>query len=629
MRGVLAAAFALLCALLVAGPGLAQPPGAPPRPRPGPPRGQVPPQFRPAPPPPILGVEVATLPQPGGPHLAGKFYYLEDPSTRLRFSDVSSPEFVDRFELCTTDNLNLGFTSSVLWLRIDYSVHGPGRQDWMLTLDYPLLDNIDVFDGSSTSDEPVVHLGDHQPFEERIVPHRFFAVPLRGDSPHRRLYVRIQTESSLQVRPGLVSGRNLFLAGIREEFFYGLCYGVMVLMAVYNLFLFFQLRDKSYLLYVGSTLFGLLFLMCLNGHAFRYLWPDWPAVANKANPVLASLWVLTTAGFARLFLEPAGRAPGSASRVSHVLDGLLVLGAISTVLAFTVSYRPAMIFASGAALLDALLLLVCGIVVWMRGVRAARFFTLAWVGLGLGTINLAISRFGLMPDNGFTRNGALLGGIFEIVLLSLALSDKYRLMQVELAGYSQGLEQMVSDRTQQLETANLSLQRLATIDSLTGVSNRRDFEEHLEKEIRRHRRIAMPLSLAMIDIDHFKEFNDRHGHPRGDECLRRVAEAIASVARRPGDLVARYGGEEFAVLLPHTDRAGARWIGEGIRQAVAAIRVPGASGVEERVAVSLGLATRAADGKGTGARLVEAADRALYAAKRSGRDRMVQGEDVA
>jgi diguanylate cyclase (GGDEF)-like protein len=365
--------------------------------------------------------------------------------------------------------------------------------------------------------------------------------------------------------------------------------------------------------------------MCLNGHAFRYLWPDSPSIANQANPVLASLWVLTTAGFARLFLESTPRAP----KTSRVLDGLIVLGAVSTVLAFAASYRPAMVFASGAALLDALLLLVCGAIYWSRGVRAARFFTLAWVGLGVGTINLAVSRFGLMPDNSFTRNGALLGGVFEIVLLSLALSDKYRLMQIQLEGYSRGLESMVDERTHQLETANASLRKLATVDSLTGVSNRRHFEEHLEKEVRRHRRIAMPLSLVMIDIDHFKEFNDRYGHPRGDECLRQVAEAIASVARRPGDLVARYGGEEFAVLLPHTDRDGARAIGEGIRQAVAALRLSAAAGPEERVAVSVGLTSRAVDGQGSGEELVEEADRALYEAKRSGRDRMVQGKDVA
>jgi diguanylate cyclase len=615
-----AAALCLIGGSAIGAQGPGPLPGAPTAP---PHRGLAPPRFSRADPPKIEGVVAATLRPGAGGSLAGMYYYLEDSSGEMTIADVRSPELAGQFQLARRDSINLGFTDSVLWLRIDVRRLGQPGRDGMLTLDYPLLDRIEVYDGSTEDLEPMLRLGDRQPFEQRVVPHRYFAVPLPREGFYwNRIYLRIESESSLQVRPGLTSGRDLMLSSIREEFLFGLAYGVMILMAIYNLFLFFQLRDRTYLLYVGSTVSGVLFMMCLNGHAFRYLWPGMPDLANRANPLLVSLWLLATAGFARCFLEPSRRSRA----VAVVVDGLIVLGLISAVFALVASYRPAMMFSSGAATLNAVILLVCGAVMWLCGQRVARFFTLAWIGLGLGTFSLSVSRFGWMPDNGFTHHSALVGGVLEILFLSLALSDKYRLLQVELAGYSRNLESMVDQRTRQLAEANETLQQLAITDVLTGLANRRHFEETLEREVKRHRRLGSPLSLAIVDIDHFKEFNDRHGHQHGDACLRQVAEAIGKVARRPSDLIARYGGEEFAVLLPDTDRRGAARIGEGIRRAVGDLELPCRVPDDPRaVTVSVGLTTWSPDEVTEGDELVAAADRALYEAKRAGRDRVVVG----
>jgi len=577
-----------------------------------------------SPPPPIDGVVVATVPPaPRFRGLAGLFYYFVDPTGELTFDDVRAPAFAGQFQLSKRDHVNLGFTRSALWLRIDLQRVQSIPESWMLTFDYPLLDHIDVYDASRPGADPVARLGDRQPFARRIVPHRSFGIPLGTDFYRLRLYVRIETTSSMQARPGLVSGRDLFLDSVREEMYFGVAYGVILLMAVYNLFLFFALRDRTYLLYVAATLSAEVFLMCLNGHAFQYLWPRWPRLANEANPFLASTWLLASAGFARLFLEPARHSPP----VARVVNGFIVLGAVSTVLAIFLPYQPAMMFAAGGATLNGLALLVCGAVVWARGLRAARFFTIAWVGVALGTFNVALSRFGLIPDNDYTRNGALMGAVFEVVLLSFALSDKYRLMQAELEGYSRGLESMVEERTQELAEANASLQKLATIDPLTGVSNRRTLDEGLVKEVSRHHRIGLPLSLAVVDIDHFKTVNDRHGHLVGDEWLRLVATAISSIAHRSADLVSRYGGEEFAVVLPHTDADGARAIAERIRHAVRGIPPPIAGGAG--VTVSVGVCTRVPTGGAEALQMLDLADRALYEAKRGGRDRVVTAREDA
>jgi len=590
--------------------------GQPPPPRPP----QRPPLRSP---PPIENVVVAQLDrQQIGRSLARQFYYLVDPVAELTIADIRSPAMTDRFRLSESDEINLGFSSSAVWLRIDFETFARESPDWMLTFDYPLLDHIDVYDGAADDDRPFARLGDRLPFTARQVPHRAFAlpIPVRGPS-HRRLFIRIATESSMQVRPTFTSGREFFLAATREELYFGIAYGLMLLMAVYNLFLFFEVRDPSYLWYVAATLMGVGFLMALYGHAFEYLWPRWPAVANLANPLFASLWIASTAAFARLFLEAHRFSP----RVDRVLMGLMVLGCLATAVALFAPYRPAMVLASGSAGVNGITLLICGALAWGRGHRAARFFTLAWLGLGAGVTGLVVSRFGWMPDNALTRNGAIAGSILEMLLLSLALSDKYRLMTVELEGYSRGLETMVADRTQQLEEANSRLRQLSITDPLTGVANRRHFDERLEVEVGRHRRVGAPLSLAMVDIDRFKEFNDRFGHQAGDECLQRVAEAIRSAAHRATDLVARFGGEEFAVLLPETGVGGAREIGERILATVRELRLTpdGAAPDGERIAVSIGLASRIPTEHDPAEEVVAAADRALYEAKRAGRDQLV------
>jgi diguanylate cyclase (GGDEF)-like protein len=162
---------------------------------------------------------------------------------------------------------------------------------------------------------------------------------------------------------------------------------------------------------------------------------------------------------------------------------------------------------------------------------------------------------------------------------------------------------------------------LARQDRLSQLANRLGFDEALATEWRRAARSREPLSLLMIDVDQFKAFNDRYGHPEGDKVLTAIGGAIGGAVRRPGDIAARYGGEEFTVLLPHTAADGAMRIAETIRKAVFAMAVPHERSGHSRITISIGAAT-ISPGNGMEAQtLVENADRALYAAKRSGRNK--------
>ena len=175
----------------------------------------------------------------------------------------------------------------------------------------------------------------------------------------------------------------------------------------------------------------------------------------------------------------------------------------------------------------------------------------------------------------------------------------------------------------ELVAVNARLAELASIDGLTGIANRREFDRALVEELTRAARQGTWLALLIIDIDHFKGYNDAHGHVEGDACLRAIAGLVRASAKRPGDVAARYGGEEFVVLLPGTDAAGARHVAESLRASVNGAALPDPGNVRGFVTASIGVAAVRPDRKGfTAQPLVEQADRALYAAKHAGRDRV-------
>jgi diguanylate cyclase (GGDEF)-like protein/PAS domain S-box-containing protein len=184
------------------------------------------------------------------------------------------------------------------------------------------------------------------------------------------------------------------------------------------------------------------------------------------------------------------------------------------------------------------------------------------------------------------------------------------------------------DMTDQ-KRAEAALKTLAASDGLTGLANRRSFDQTLAMEWARAERTKKPLSLVLVDVDHFKLYNDLHGHQKGDECLRAVASIIGETALRPADLSARYGGEEFTIIMPETDQRAAVKVAERLRSTLAKLQLKhGAAGAGPLVTFSIGIATRAPDETVSADWLLMKADEALYAAKHTGRNRVVCADNV-
>jgi diguanylate cyclase (GGDEF)-like protein len=244
-----------------------------------------------------------------------------------------------------------------------------------------------------------------------------------------------------------------------------------------------------------------------------------------------------------------------------------------------------------------------GVVVWARGYRPARFYLLAFSLLAVFVYIYVFQGLGLIPATRFTNMSMTLGAALEALFLAFALADRIRHLQQE------------KDAAKERETLFKSLSQT---DPLTGLFNQRVLTERLAAELDQARIHHGPLSVIMMDLDHFKDYNDRYGHPEGDQVLKALAGVIRT-SIRDTDCPCRYGGEEFTVILPGTRAEHAAAVAERIRRSLADQVFEPTPGREEHVTVSLGVTEHRPDD--TAPNLIARADQALYQAKTDGRNR--------
>jgi diguanylate cyclase (GGDEF)-like protein len=379
----------------------------------------------------------------------------------------------------------------------------------------------------------------------------------------------------------------------------GFLNGMLLAMALFNLLLYAQLRKRYYLLYSLSMLAMILFETIQSGLAWTMLWPNLPVRDDAPAYVAYVLYFALVTAFTRSFLDVRKVAPVADTVLLCalgvlVLDGVLYVGFPGLLaVAHVWSYVDpgAVTFMIGA-------LLAAGIAAWRKQVLSARFYVIGFGGAALGLITGEAADYGLIHLGVWHDLCSEIGVAWEAIFLAFALAERIRLAE--------------------RETSRLT--DFAYRDQLTGIPNRRAFDEALASEWRRCARNGRPLSLLMVDIDNFKLYNDRFGHQQGDVALRAVALEIDRAARRPGDFAARYGGEEFAIVLSEATSEGAYASAQTIRRGIRAL---GIAFEDRSLTVSVGCATVAPVEDGNADALIAAADAALYAAKAAGRDRTV------
>ncbi len=535
---------------------------------------------------------------------------LFDADPALSIREVSSEEGLAargaRFEPVGGRQVYVAPEAPVAWLRFRLEAKAGAPTQWVLEVAPSfaiILDRLELYLPRGDGSLERLEAGASLPRKPGDLRSRFFAFALppdalRGDYCYLRLESRMAVEVKVEAWPALALGWRTALYGAG----FGMIYGALCAMLLYNLFLFASLADRAYLhyvLYVGS---GMLWQFWVQGQA-RALLGSRPGLDQALMWFFVGGTILWGGYFSLRFLAVGRERPllfwplaaSMALGPATALAGLLGLGG----LAFALSH-------AGGILVPALTIAVAAARL-RGGFRPARDYLVGWAFLAAGGLAFTLMGLKVLPVSFWTVNGLALGMALQSVLLSMALGERVKELR---------------SSKERLQRSQARYIELSLTDHLTGLYNKRYFESKLASEVEHALRIERPLSLAFLDLDDFKRINDGRGHPFGDAVLAGLGAALRETVRE-GDVACRCGGDEFVVLMPGAGLEEAARAAERLRAEVAASSLP--RGDRRPVAVSLSVGVAAlAPGEGP-AELLARADDAMYRAKREGKGRVCRG----
>lgn len=539
--------------------------------------------------------------------------------------------------------INLGFVDAPVWFHLRLLNSGVEQQQRYLEIANPLLDDVRIYtfiDGILLESS---ELGDTLPFASRPIRHANFVQPLLIEADADiELLIRVQSTTSLQFPAALWETDDLLSASTVDTLFNGIYYGVLLVILLCNMFAYSKSWEPKYLHYCLYMLSLGLFFSCMNGGGFQFVWPNAPGLTKHLIIISLALTVAFGSLFTNSFLELRGNRPLLYILSMLIAGSGLLIAASSTILPYKLLILPLIALIMPAASLA----LIAGSLRWYDGHIAAPLFCSAWSVLVIGVLAMSANKLGWIPRSSFSEYAVQLGSMTEFILLSLALiqqiyverharftAQQHALDFERQASYSRQqalmvqqeaareLEERVQQRTIELQVANAKLSAQSITDPLTGLKNRRFFNERLVSEFARSKRDGTPISVIIIDVDHFKPVNDTHGHLLGDEVLKMVAHTIENEARRQCDIVSRHGGEEFSAVLINNSPEQALQMAERIRSGVEQAQYTDEQ-LSLRCTVSVGVATLTPGKHSSPEELLHQADTALYESKASGRNRV-------
>ena len=547
-----------------------------------------------------------------------------------------------------------------IWVRFNAINTSRVTGEWLLEVGWQLLDHVDVSQYNHVHKRWSQRMtaGDLTPLQQRPIKHRHFLFPLElPQGELTSIYVRIASADVIFLTFDVWKDRAFWHHDQQRVFLLGLFFGILAVMSLYNLFLYISIKDKNYLVYVVYVATIILYALATTGVGSTYVWSESLWLKKRAYWLFASSGYLMAALFIRYFLS----LKTYGGWLLHLNNFFLACWLLVTAACLLPATELLLAGMQPIAVLSLAAGMTTSIYLWVKGNIQAKYYTIAYVFLYVGTAILIMGLTGILPRSPLTEYSQRAGFVLELVLLSLALADRInresasredaQLVALDLSRKiskareeklivqeqvlelqrrtNEDLELRVLERTNELERAmknlemaNKELSNLSFTDPLTKVYNRRYFDQILEEEIKRASRNRQPVTVAIVDIDHFKQVNDTHGHLIGDECLRLVAATLQQQLGRTGDLLARFGGEEFAIILPATTQENAMVAADRARKAVENLDFIHRS-QRIHLNVSIGMAGWIPEIGETTEALIQAADSALYIAKRSGRNQVV------
>lgn len=561
--------------------------------------------------------------------------YYEDDSSMLTLMDIIKLDNENKFSTSTKLPLNFGYSASTYWL--SFSVLGDtfSESGWVIDLPYAPLDYVKLYKPTVTGEYVELESGDRVPIDRRQIKYKN-AVFILGDRllPYQQYYLRISSDGAINLPVFLWTGAGFTQHVNKTQTGIGIYLGIMLALFLYNMFLYVYVKDRDFLLCGFITVSYSLVYMAYTGMSTQFLWPEMIWWANNSLVFFAIFIFLSIAVFTKSFLKLKETLPWA----NKIMVAFIAYYCSLYLLFFVIGYRNTSIAVALPGIFLLVMIFAIVLMVYVKGYKAARFLMLAWFFFIFGMVLLLLKLLGYLPHVFVTEYSVQLGIIINAMLLSFALTDRVNILRKEKESAQQKVlnhlkeseqvksefllqtEKLVVERTKELEEANSRLVEIASIDVLTGLYNRRVFNETIDKEFNRAKRQGQELSLILIDIDYFKNFNDYYGHIEGDACLAELANVFKESLNRATDTVARYGGEEFAVILCDTKLDGAMKIAEDIRHAVSDACIPHKMSPMGHLTVSCGVASTIPMVQDRLEDFISKADKALYRSKKEGRN---------
>ncbi|MBM9576080.1 GGDEF domain-containing protein [Leptospira sp. 201903070] len=553
----------------------------------------------------IFGIEPALVLKPDFSNkkdLVQSVYYVRDPNYSYRAESFFSELQKIPVQEIKNTTLGFGYDPVPYWLVFEIETLETVSKEFTLAFHYPHLDQIDLYYRGADGVRGEFNTGDTLPFLSRPIENRLFLFPVPLEKKGKtRIVVRVLTEGAISLSMTVFENT----ARIREAN-YDLAkdaafFGALAVMAFFNFFLYLGLREKYLLYYSFLILSLLLYQIILPGYAFEWFFQNHPKFINQLHLESIVFMMIFMALFLSLFLET--------KKNPSILNLLLKLSlGAAVILGFLIPILPGRYlipFTSLLPLLQISVIFTISFLKVLRGDKRALIFLAAWFFTLSGGLVFALSKFGFFLKEGTAIPFLQTGIILSVLFLSLALSERIRSIRREkdeIAEYAGKLEE------------------LSYLDPLTRIFNRRYFDEQIRLAWGRSSRHHSPLSLLMIDVDFFKQYNDTYGHVEGDRALISVAREIRASLRRANDMVTRYGGEEFAVILPDTPIEGAVVVALNILEKVEALNIVHLKSEFSKITVSIGISCNGESSIQSLQDLISIADKNLYEAKGSGRN---------
>ncbi|MFZ5841309.1 MAG: sensor domain-containing diguanylate cyclase [Pseudomonadota bacterium] len=531
---------------------------------------------------------------PRGPLGQFSHYLQEQPDTPLSLAAVRTAPVNQAFQPSNRAIPSLGIGEPPTWFRLVLLNPHAEARSLQLLIGASWLDQVDVYQVHDQQSLQQWSLGDERRDAQTLIPGGGYAVPLTVSPGRTELFIRVHSADPLLFELSLASPQQQAQADRGRHYLYGGLYGFLLALAAFNLLLFGGMGTRSHLRYAIYLLTFIALNLAYTGHGLSLFWPGEVMLQRYIILLLMLLYGSSGLWFACTFLA----LDQHATRLKFMLEAA-VLSTLALMLALIAldQHVAAVFLAFFFAIAFALMMVLLGIVTIRHGRSVGRYYLLAVTAGAGGAIVTALTVWGWIPATATGFHAVEIGMVAEATMLALALANRMR----------------------HHERAQKEAEQLARQDALTGLPNRRGFFEQAAGVWGNVLRRQRPLSVLMIDIDHFKPVNDRYGHDVGDQVLVTVANLLKQNSR-VGDIVARWGGEEFLLLLPETALEQASALAERIRMAVAE-QASLAAQYEHRLTVSIGCVQHHDEASLTD--LIRAADQCLYSAKEQGRNRVV------